>query len=268
MKLKNIVIMLILLSTFVSAQWDDCPFGEVDEPYPGTCGRYIDTNDDGLCDHSQEDPSITGDAVETVIETQVSEHDMITGQELKTKSVEEVAALYQISSHEYAYALMELYPDANIHCTTSFQYLHDNYGLEPSVAKNVAAEMSPIVFEEIEPENTIVNSVRYPMVPILIILFIVYIISYVLSDKKILKLKFHVKLWNYLLLFTFLVSGILGILLVLRINYGWFTNFPFNMLYWHVEFGIAMSILTIFHIFWYMPYFRKMIRKMKKKNKK
>jgi len=259
--------MLILLSTFVYAQWDDCPFGEVDEPYPGTCGRYIDTNSDGLCDHSQEEPISTENTAGEVTEIQVTEHDIITEQELKTKSVEEVAALYQISSHEYAYALMEIYPNANIHCTTSFQYLHDNYGLEPSVAKNMAAEMSPIIFEEEEPKDTAIKSVRYPMVPILIVLFILYVGSYILSDKKILKLKFHVKLWNYLLLISFLVSGILGILLVLRLNYGWFRSTSFNMLYWHVEFGIAMSILTIFHIFWYIPYFRKIIRKQKKKKK-
>ncbi len=33
--------------------WDDCPFGLVNDPYPGSCARYIDTNNDNICDHSQ-----------------------------------------------------------------------------------------------------------------------------------------------------------------------------------------------------------------------
>ena len=30
-----------------------CPFGHVDEPYPGECGRYIDQDNDNPCDLSQ-----------------------------------------------------------------------------------------------------------------------------------------------------------------------------------------------------------------------
>jgi len=44
--------------------WDDCPRGEVDCEYPGLCNRYIDTNNDGICDHSQPAPEQT--AIEPV----------------------------------------------------------------------------------------------------------------------------------------------------------------------------------------------------------
>ncbi|MFH0798248.1 MAG: hypothetical protein V1906_02440 [Candidatus Woesearchaeota archaeon] len=27
-----------------------CPNGMVDDPYPGSCGRYVDANKDGFCD--------------------------------------------------------------------------------------------------------------------------------------------------------------------------------------------------------------------------
>lgn len=30
-----------------------CPFGLVDDPYPGQCRRYVDRNGDGICDLSQ-----------------------------------------------------------------------------------------------------------------------------------------------------------------------------------------------------------------------
>lgn len=30
-----------------------CPYGLINDPYPGSCGRYVDTNNDQLCDLSQ-----------------------------------------------------------------------------------------------------------------------------------------------------------------------------------------------------------------------
>jgi hypothetical protein len=31
----------------------DCPFGKTNDEFPGDCGRYIDNNQDNICDHSQ-----------------------------------------------------------------------------------------------------------------------------------------------------------------------------------------------------------------------
>jgi len=61
-KVKKITLILIIAVTFItlnpgSLAWDDCPFGYEDEPYPGTCWRYVDENNDGLCDLSQSEPT-------------------------------------------------------------------------------------------------------------------------------------------------------------------------------------------------------------------
>ena len=61
--LLSVVTLFIGFSSNVSA-WDDCPFGYEDEEYPGTCWRYIDTNNDGICDHSQEESSLESDSEE------------------------------------------------------------------------------------------------------------------------------------------------------------------------------------------------------------
>ncbi len=37
--------------------WNTCPRDRTDCAYPGECGRYTDSNDDGICDLSQDDPS-------------------------------------------------------------------------------------------------------------------------------------------------------------------------------------------------------------------
>jgi hypothetical protein len=64
------VISLILLSlalSFTALAWDDCPFGLVNDPEPGRCGLYQDTNSDSLCDHSQKKPSLLALAQDTAV---------------------------------------------------------------------------------------------------------------------------------------------------------------------------------------------------------
>ena len=35
------------------SQTTDCPFGLVDDPYPGQCRRYRDNDGNGICDYSE-----------------------------------------------------------------------------------------------------------------------------------------------------------------------------------------------------------------------
>jgi len=55
-----LLFLLILSSLFKGAgyakAWDDCPFGKVNDEYPGDCPRFVDTDKDGICDHSQPPP--------------------------------------------------------------------------------------------------------------------------------------------------------------------------------------------------------------------
>lgn len=60
MKKLAVTVVIIILSFFLTPgttfAWDDCPKGLVNDPYPGECVRYIDTDNDGICDHSQPAP--------------------------------------------------------------------------------------------------------------------------------------------------------------------------------------------------------------------
>ncbi|KXB05350.1 hypothetical protein AKJ49_00995 [candidate division MSBL1 archaeon SCGC-AAA382A03] len=88
----------------------------------------------------------------------------------------------------------------------------------------------------------------YNLLPILIVLSLSYSITLFLSKRKSISTLTHKRIWNVFLLITFLASGILGILLVIRINFGFVIPLPFNILFWHVEAGIAMFVICIFHI--------------------
>ncbi len=76
---KIIIIVAFLFLPFVSfAQWNDCPHGKTDGSceYPGECGRYMDTNGDKICDHSQNEPvinsTIKNQNEKTIVENNIS----------------------------------------------------------------------------------------------------------------------------------------------------------------------------------------------------
>lgn len=62
---KILFVLLLLIFVFFLTKpimgWDDCPKGLVNDPYPGSCGQYIDTNNNGICDHSEPEPGIVGE---------------------------------------------------------------------------------------------------------------------------------------------------------------------------------------------------------------
>ncbi len=251
--MKKIIFVLPLLSLIpaVALAWEDCPVGKTlcDEE----CELFIDTDNDGICDHSQPAPESRVRVSEENVDN------LISGSELKSKTVSEVAEIYQIEANKYAEKLSEYY-GSKINPNYSFQLLHDNYGMEPSIVKGIAASIklgTPIdVVEANEEENKGV----YHLLSISLFLIVLYFISHILSKKKIIKIITHRKIWNILLLITFLISGILGILLIVRINFGSIIPLPFNILFWHVEIGIAMFVISIFHISWHWAYFKNMLR--------
>ena len=175
------ILIVLIFSTIAStvSAWDNCPLGLEDDPYPGDCARYVDTDGDGICDLSQPAPE-----------------------------------------------------DRE---------------------------------EQQESKESAGGKIDYFFIHIVLILITFYFVSLLISKKKKKKCQ-HRKIWNILLLITFLISGIFGILLVLDINYGIKIPFYSDLLFWHVEFGIAMTIISIFHITWYWKYFKNMIPKKKNLN--
>ncbi|MBU1445723.1 hypothetical protein KKD70_00470 [Patescibacteria group bacterium] len=259
--MKKILFTLILfiLSTQAAMAWDDCPFGLTDDQYPGECGRYIDTDGDGICDHSQLAPEER--ALITMVDSapEIVTEDLITGTELKTKTLAEVAGIYEIDAKEYADALSEYY-GVSIKPSDAFQFAHDNYGIEPSVAKDIASSIKLGDNIPTPAEKETKEEPPYHLVSITIVLLITYVVSHILSKKGIISIAKHRFFWNILLLISFLVLGILGILLVIKINFGIAILLPFNVLFWHVEAGIAMTVISIFHILWHLSYFKTLFK--------
>lgn len=174
--------------------------------------------------------------------------ELISGQELKTMKVSEVADVYGISSEAYARALAEDLGVA-VRPTDEFQTLHDNNGLAANVAKEIAASLAAGSVADIAEEAVApAVSARYKLAWITGVLVLLYALTLALVRLKAIGLLLHRRIWNVLLLLSFLASGLLGLLLVIRINWGWTIALPFNMLYWHVETGTAMALISFIHI--------------------
>ena len=194
--MKKIIILAFILfllpMRLMAVTWDDCPFGEENEAYPGACGRYIDTDKDGICDHSQPAPA---------------------------ERAEDEGAKLALGAD------------------------NDKINLTK------------------EPTAQTVLRYRYNFIPLTIVLLSMYLATYVLARRKIISLLTQRRLWNTLLLLAFLIVGLLGLLLVIRINFGWDAPLPFNMLYWHVEAGIVMAVISIFHIAWHWRFFTSIVKR-------
>jgi len=96
----------------------------------------------------------------------------------------------------------------------------------------------------------------YYFIPILLITFICYFFSIFLIKSKKITLVQHRRFWNFVLLITFLVSGVLGLFLAFsidqKLSLGWYLPF----MWYHVEFGIVMALVSLIHILWHIPYFK------------
>lgn len=101
----------------------------------------------------------------------------------------------------------------------------------------------------------------YHLLEITGLLAVAYAGTYALARKGKITLLAHRKLWNVFLLATFLVVGAFGLLLVARIDYGWAPLPHFFMLQWHVDVGIAMSVISIFHVAWHWRYYACIFRR-------
>lgn len=104
----------------------------------------------------------------------------------------------------------------------------------------------------------------YPLFPLTILTFLAFFTTWIFSKWNIIPLKWHRKFWNYILLIAFLISGLSGILSIVKINYKLEIPFYDTFLQWHVSLGIILVFTAFFHLSWHLKYFftfRKTIEK-------
>lgn len=249
------ISFLVLILAPVKAGAVSCPSGLVNDSYPGECALYTDKDKNGLCDLSEvaENSSVANETVNSA-----DLKDLITGKELKTKTVREAADLYKIDAEKFALELTTMVGKP-VKPSDSFQLLHDNYGLSPDSAKDVAVALRLGVAQtNVDVKE---STSEYYMLELTIIFVLLYVFSLFLVKRQVVSVVANRKFWNALLLLSFLVTALTSVFVLLRLNYGIIITFPLNLVYWHIEIGYVMLLISIFHTLWHLPYLKTYFKK-------
>jgi hypothetical protein len=253
--LLGIALLLALPSGALA--WNNCPKGLVNDPYPGACGRYVDTNGDDICDLSQSEP-ITSTTKQTATTTTVAVATTTSGvpptgdcplgpcttcQACTTTTLDSTISASAVDSAAAGVALVAFAGSDTTSTTTPTS------GGSGSAAVAGAATSTNASF-----------FTHYLVSPIALGFFLIYAVSFILYKTKRIRVATHRKIWNLLLLATFLITGILGLLLTIQLDYTLPFTLPFNMLFWHVEAGIVMTLISLFHMGWHFNYYKNLLR--------
>ncbi len=114
MKAKKTIFLIIFIFFLVFPTdlmaWEDCPFGEVNDPAPGKCPRFIDMDNDSICDHSQPDPEERLAAVEkeTTVNSKASSQEQNNKQTDKTNYYLPVTILLTLFLYFLSFGFVKL----------------------------------------------------------------------------------------------------------------------------------------------------------------
>jgi hypothetical protein len=183
LKKLYVVLLIVLLTPIAVYAWNDCPYGLLNDPFPGQCPRYTDTNQNDICDHS-ESPSST-----TLNSSSANQQTGVNDGNGTVSDVQEV--------------------------------------------KSVPAE-------------------SYNLIPLATTTLILYLVSYLLYLEDRLKRNMFFNIWKYVLIASFILTGVTGLLLVIFVNYGIQTSWNLTIDFWHAEFAVIMAVSTLlhFHLYW------------------
>jgi hypothetical protein len=178
MKITSLAILMFGLFFAETAFAQDCPFGLVNDPYPGRCGRYIDADNNGFCDYSQ-DLALNGET-------------------------------NQLAS-------------------------------QPS-AGQIADKDRP--------------KTDYYLWQITLAIGAAWFLSVQLVKTGKLSLSTQRKFWNVLLFVSFLATAATSTIMLLNSSYDASVKVTFSLVFWHIESGLAMIIISALHIFWHISYIK------------
>ncbi len=205
----------------------------------GICGRFTDSDGDSICDLSPK--SEPEKVAKPLLSSQQSTEKVLpkkkdtTVKQVKNAAVP-VSKEKKQSVQDSVKTTVVSQKDTTLSTVTS-----NNAGKEQ---KSASSQNKP-----------------YPLIEIILLTLGIYLTTFLLVKFKVIKKITHRKIWNMLLLLTFLMSGLLGLLLVFQLNYQfWMSNFCTFMTL-HVDFGISMAIISVFHAIWHWTYYKNLLKK-------
>lgn len=221
---------ILLFSNYLFSQ---CPKSIVN--CKGQCPRFIDANNDGYCDYT---------TITEIVNKQIKEVKDTTTKRKVTNII--------VKKNQATFIKKET---KNTITKVDTTISNDLSSKENKIA-NESIKNQPIIIKTNENNKISLQSSNYDLIFVSLLTFSLYFTTFFLAKLKKIKKKTHRKIWNMLLLLTFIVSCFFGFFLVLQINYHFLYSVFRTLLYWHVEIGISMTLIALFHILWHLKYFK------------
>jgi len=86
-----------------------------------------------------------------------------------------------------------------------------------------------------------------PSIPVIV----GYLSTFILFRRGLIRKSLHVNIWNFVIGVAFLISGGAGFLLMVLMEIGVKLPISPQLLYWHIELGITLALVTVFHFHTY-----------------
>lgn len=250
-------LITLVLSVVTTASFgQSCPKGVRYNCVYG-CGRHTDNNKDGFCDFSfvtqpekKEEPVVVHKDTTAAVKA-----DTATGSEAMAKQTTGSSETGRHPEngqglHNHGQGLHNRSADGQP--ASGNTHTEGNSPAVPGtlVTPPHAADFVPLKHEPV-----------YDLIFVTALTLLLYFTTLILYRLNIIKRIHHRKTWNLILLLTFLVSCLFGLFLVIQINYNVAMSVYGTLLYWHVEVGIAMTLIAVIHIIWHFTYFKNMLKK-------
>jgi len=95
----------------------------------------------------------------------------------------------------------------------------------------------------------------YHLISIGTLILFFYAMSLLMVHFGVFPRKQNRRFWNFLLLSFFISTALLGLFLVIKVNYKLDIPWVEEAMQWHVEFGIGFSMIALFHLLWHLSYY-------------
>ena len=217
--IKFILVLLFISIVISNIAAASCPLGLVNDPSPGSCSLYVDSNKDNICDLSEKTTPLNS-------ETNTASAEELTCTQLRTYTVADASNYYNIDEKLLVQKLSDMLK-TKVSSTDTFAMLEEKYGLDLHEAK--ASAQGLMITNNVGEITS--SGTEYYMWQIALVLSLMYIFGIYLVAKEKITLVNHRKFWNYLLLITFLITAFTSIFVLLRLNYNIILTLPINIVF-------------------------------------
>ncbi|MDD5571527.1 MAG: DUF4405 domain-containing protein [Bacteroidales bacterium] len=237
---------LIFFSLYCLSSFSQCPNNF--KNCKGQCALFIDENKDGYCDHS-----IIENKTDTVIRKSENRVN-------KIKQNKKTNAKVEGCDRECPFFKNKQCRGKMISDTVAAEIKNKDS------AKNDSAKSNSVIAgsdaSSVKPPAT---TSPYHFFGVSGSLIALYIISLLFAEKNKIKKITHTKIWNAVLLVAFVIAALIGLFLVLKINYGFHVSFLRQLYILHVDFAVGFAVIAIIHIWKHRDFFYRIIFSGKEK---